>query len=237
IVGTPSFFVCGLLVPGAPEFAKAIGMTEELPQPTTALIYTYAAIAVGDIQCGIATTLLGSRKGALLIFHLITAASIASCFLYPPRALADFYLRCVLMGIGLGYWGNMATNAAEQFSTHIRGTVAIADPNQVRCLLLPISLSFWSLQSHFGFVNTSILVGTACSLLGIIATLSLPDGYKLNLEHTGSGTNKNTKKDLLRTSMAIFRHDYSSSSCHGGAAGGGGGAGGAGAAAGAGAER
>jgi hypothetical protein len=180
-MGIPSFLYNGLLIPGAPEFAKALGMTTDLPNGAMGMIYLYLGTSVGDIGCGLTSKWIGSRKYAIFIYHLIVAASAASCFLFPPKTSFDFYTRCVGIGVGLGYWGNLVTNAAEQFPTKVRGTVAIAVPNLVRVLLLPISTSFLALKSNVGFFNAAIIVGIVCSALGIISTLSLPDGIRANL--------------------------------------------------------
>jgi putative MFS transporter len=181
LVGAPSFLVCGLLVPGAPEFARAIGMMAR-PDPSDALIWTYLCIAIGDILCGGLSSLIGSRKGALIIFHVITFGAILSFYLSPPISLLSFYLRCGLTGIGLGYWGNMVLNAAEQFTTSVRGMATIAVPNCVRFLLFPISASVWFLVPKIGFKTATLDVAIVCSALAVAAISLLPDGAKLDLK-------------------------------------------------------
>jgi hypothetical protein len=180
LVGAPSFLVCGLLVPGAPEFARAIGMKVR-PDPSYALIWTYLCIAVGDIFCGAVSTLLASRKESLLIFHVLTFGAIASFYFSPPSSLLSFYFRCGLTGIGLGYWGNMVANAAEQFPTNTRGTATIAVPNCVRFLLFPISATVWFLVPRIGFKGATLDVAIICSVLAIAAVSLLPDGARLGL--------------------------------------------------------
>jgi len=181
LVGAPSFLVCGLLVPGAPEFAHAIGMKVR-PDPSYALIWTYLCIAIGDIFCGGLSGLIGSRKKSLIIFHVITFLAVTSFYFYPPTSVVSFYLRCGLTGIGLGYWGNMVANAAEQFPTGTRGTATIAVPNCVRFLLFPISAAVWFLVPTIGFRTATLDVAVVCSALAIAAISSLPDGAKLGLK-------------------------------------------------------
>ena len=182
MVGAPTFFVTGLLVPGAPEFGKAFGLSI-LPSPTTALIWTYSCISVGDILCGLMSQLLHSRKKALLTFHMITLFGIIMLLVYPPKTPEGFYYRCALAGLGIGFWANMVTNAAEQFGTNIRATVAITVPNFVRLLLFPISAAFLQLKAPHGVVAAASIVGFICSGIAILATLALPDGFAVNMDY------------------------------------------------------
>ncbi|MBI3582448.1 MAG: MFS transporter [Nitrospinae bacterium] len=182
LVGAPTFFVTGLLVPGAPEFAREFGMTE-LPKPTTALIYTYTSIAIGDILCGLLSKIILSRKYALLTFHFITGMGIASFLVLPPQTPVEFYLRCIIAGTGIGFWTNMVTNAAEQFGTNVRATVTITVPNLVRFLLFPISAAFIALKPELGIVSAAAVVGGTCSTLAIVMTLILRDGLRADLKY------------------------------------------------------
>lgn len=182
LVGTPTFFVTGLLVPGAPEFGKAFGM-KELPVPSDGLIWTYLSIAVGDILCGALSQLLRSRKKALLVFHGITALGICGFLFAPPATPFGFYVRCVVAGLGIGFWANMVTNAAEQFGTNVRATVTITVPNFVRFLLFPISAAFLALKPSAGIVPAAAVVGLTCSALAIGAILSLKDSFTRDLDY------------------------------------------------------
>lgn len=187
LVGAPTFFVAGLVVPGAPEFGSAFGMTVA-PSPATALIWTYSSIALGDFLCGMLAQLCRSRKLALLIFHLITLSGIGLLVLTPPETPEAFYFRCSIAGLGVGLWANMVTNAAEQFGTDLRGTVTVVVPTAVRLLLFPISAAFLSLKPALGFVGSAALVGILSSLIAIAAVLFLRDGFSrdLNFETTPS---------------------------------------------------
>ena len=182
LVGAPTFFVTGLLVPGAPEFGSAFGM-KTLPTPATALIWTYLSISVGDVLCGLLSQRLRSRKKALLVFHMVTVAGIAAFLFAPPQTPLGFYARCVLVGLGIGFWANMVTNAAEHFGTNVRATVTITVPTCVRLLLFPISAGFLALRPLFGIIPAAATVGFGCSALAILATLSLDDGFARDLDY------------------------------------------------------
>lgn len=182
LVGAPTFFITGLLVPGAPEFGKAFGM-KVLPAPAVGLIYTYISIAIGDILCGLLSQVLQSRKKSLLIFHAITIVGICAFLFAPPATPAGFYFRCVIAGLGIGYWANMVTNAAEQFGTNVRATVTITVPNFVRFLLFPISAAFLALKPSMGVITAAAIVGLTSSTIAVIAVLSLKDSFTRDLDY------------------------------------------------------
>lgn len=181
LVGAPTFFVTGLVVPGAPEFATAFGM-QSTPSPATALIWTYLSIAIGDILCGGLSLLLHSRKQALLVFHGITLVGIVSLVLVPPVSAEGFYARCVVAGLGIGFWANMVTNAAEQFGTDLRATVTVVVPTAVRLLLFPISAAVHAMQPLVGLANAAAVVGLITSAVAIVSTLALRDSFSVDLD-------------------------------------------------------
>jgi putative MFS transporter len=181
LVGAPTFFVVGLLVTGAPEFGSALGM-QVLPKSPDALIWTYSSIAVGGIACGLFAQQVRSRKVALLVFHLITLGGFASLLFLPAVTPLGYYVRCAVTGLGIGYWANMVTNAAEQWGTNVRGTVTIAVPNVVRLLLFPISLGFAYLKPGSGYIASAAIVGFVCSAAAIGSVIVLQDGFHRNLD-------------------------------------------------------
>ena len=209
LVGAPTFFVTGLLVPGAPEFGRAFGM-KDIPSPATALIWTYTMIAVGDILCGVLSQLLTSRKKALLVFHGVTALGICAFLFAPPSTPSGFYARCVVAGLGIGFWANMVTNAAEQFGTNVRATIAITVPNFVRFLLFPISFAFLNMKPSLGIVPAAAVVGLTCSALAIVSILVLKDCFSKNLDYNESlvkpGT-RATKEPRWRKTEDFFSHE------------------------------
>jgi MFS transporter, putative metabolite:H+ symporter len=195
LVGAPTFFVVGLLVSGAPEFGKALGMVN-LPNAADALVWTYTSISLGGLGCGAVALLLRSRRNALLLFHAITAVGFGLILFYPASTPDGYYWRCALAGFGVGYWANMVTNAAEQWGLNLRGTITISVPNFVRLLLFPIYSSFLLLRNAFGFTSSAAIVGFVCSALAIISVLSMPDGFCRNLKFT-----ENLKTGNLQTGL------------------------------------
>lgn len=190
LVGAPTFFVSGLLVPSAKDYAAAVGMSGAPPSGPLALVFTYLAISLGDWLCGQLAEKLQSRKKALLIFHGITLLGVASLLIWPATSAEGFYWRCALAGTGIGYWANMTLNAAEQFGTNLRATVTIAVPNLVRLLLVPMAwiykgdkdFGIVGLKMSWGFLPTLMVIGFTACAVAIIAVLSLPDTYGRNLD-------------------------------------------------------
>jgi putative MFS transporter len=63
-----------------------------------------------------------------------------------------------VIGTGTGFWAVIVTNAAEQFGTNIRGTVATTVPNFIRGSLPIITLGYTLLQLGFSkLVSAEIL--------------------------------------------------------------------------------
>ena len=114
--------------------------------PGRAVMFAYAAISVGDILAGFVCQWFQSRKKALYVFYVITAASILWFFNLRGANVNTLYVVCALMGFGTGFWAIFVTMAAEQFGTNIRATVATTVPNMVRGSLPLVSLLFTQLQ-------------------------------------------------------------------------------------------
>ena len=71
LIGLPTWFVIGVLVFFSKEFGQIMGIKEEI-DPGKAIMYSYAAISIGDILIGFVSQWLKSRKKALYIFYAIT---------------------------------------------------------------------------------------------------------------------------------------------------------------------
>jgi hypothetical protein len=90
---------------------------------------------------------------------------------------------CFLLGAATGYWALFVTVASEQFGTNIRATVTTTVPNFVRGAVIPITLSFKSIELIYGAVNSALIVGLVCIALAIIATLSLKESFSKDLNY------------------------------------------------------
>jgi MFS transporter, putative metabolite:H+ symporter len=183
LVGLPVYFVVGLLITGAPEFGKALGV-QPIPQAGVAVMIAYIGMSVGDVACGLLSQFLKSRRKALIAFAFLSGVTI-SIFLFVPTAdLTLFYLKCALAGFGVGYWALINTNTAEHFGTNLRSTVATLSPNLIRASLIPIAAMFGTLKGSFGILPAATIIGALCVVISIASTYSLEETFGKDLEYT-----------------------------------------------------
>jgi MFS transporter, putative metabolite:H+ symporter len=184
VLGLPIFFVIGILITATPEFAKALGISE-LPATGTAVMVTYIAISLGDILCTIVSQVLCSRKKALLLFLLITLAGLLFYLYYPVATPLGYYMKCAILGVGIGYLSLLVTFVAEHFGTNYRATATISAPNFIRGLLpIVIAPAFLLLKPAYGLITGAALVGIACIIISIIMLLFLKESFGKSLEWT-----------------------------------------------------
>lgn len=133
LIAVPVWFAVGTLVKYGDVIGMSMGMpASEKPDPGRAVMWCYVGLAVGDLASGVLSQWLRSRRGAVLVFHLITVLAMVFYFTLAARSVEAFYGACVLLGLGCGYWAVFATAAAEQFGTNLRATAATTAPNLVR---------------------------------------------------------------------------------------------------------
>src|SRR6266487_4719517 len=75
LIGLPTWYVIGILITFSKEFGTKMGIRGAI-DPGKAVMFAYAAISVGDILAGFVSQWLKSRKKALYVYYVITAASI-----------------------------------------------------------------------------------------------------------------------------------------------------------------
>ena len=184
LLGLPIFFVIGILITSTPEFAKEFGL-QTLPATGTAVMVTYIFISLGDILCTIVSQLLKSRKKAISIFLFITLFGILFHLFVPVSTVFGYYLKCGIMGIGIGYLSILVTFVAEHFGTNYRATATITAPNFIRGLLpIAIAPAFLLLKPALGLVNSAAIVGIICVLIPVITLLFLEERFGKHLEWT-----------------------------------------------------
>jgi MFS transporter, putative metabolite:H+ symporter len=183
LVGLPVYFVVGLLITGAPEFGKALGIIPT-PQAGIAVMLAYIGMSIGDIACGMLSQFLKSRKIALLAFAFLSGITISIFLFLPVSDLSLFYFKCGLAGFGVGYWALINTNTAEQFGTNLRATVATLSPNLIRASLIPITAIFVSLKGNIGVITAATIIGFFCVLISIISTFWLKETFSQDLDYS-----------------------------------------------------
>lgn len=164
VIGLPTWFVIGVLVTFADEFAKVMGVQGSV-DPGKAIMYAYAGISVGDIAIGLISQQMRSRKKALYLFYAITAVFMVLFFtVLKGGSTSALYWICAGLGFGTGFWAIFVTMAAEQFGTNLRATAATTIPNMVRGMLtvmiLPLFQFFRNLTDYYtgGWITAAIIM-------------------------------------------------------------------------------
>ncbi len=198
LIGLPSWFVIGVLVTLAPEFAKALGVQGEVKTAARAVAFAYLGLTVGDLASGWLSQRLGSRKKIVRAFLLLTLAASAAYLLVRGENVAVFYGLIFALGLGVGYWAVFVTVGAEQFGTNIRATVATTVPNFVRGALVPITLAFtWGKTWLAGLMGaapgtpipanatlgSAALIGAVCITIALWALHGLEETHGKDLDY------------------------------------------------------
>ena len=182
LIGLPTWYVIGVLITFSDQFAKEFGVQGDI-SPGKAIMYSYAAISVGDVLVGFVSQWLKSRKKALYIFYFITAVFIALFFLQRNDSTAQMYIICAGMGFGTGFWAIFVTMAAEQFGTNLRATAATTVPNMVRgSLPLIIALFKW-LRGFNSYTKAGLITGIIVMLIGLTATIMSDETFGKDLKY------------------------------------------------------
>lgn len=169
LVGGPIWFVVGLLVTFSPEIGVALEISEPI-KTSSAVLYCYVGVTIGDLASGLLSQLLQSRRKTILAFILaMTSLSIVLLNIHGQSAQM-FYTLLICIGFFVGYWAVFVTSAAEQFGTNLRATVATTAPNFVRGMTIPITLLFTELRGTFGVLLSAQIV---CGIVTLIALYSL----------------------------------------------------------------
>jgi len=188
LIGIPLWFLVGVLMTFAPEFAKALSVDgAETIKAGQAIAWCYGGLVVGDIFSGLMSQYLRSRKKVMAIF---LALNLLMVFVYLNAhgiSSGMFYLLCMGMGFSVGYWVIFVTIAAEQFGTNIRATVTTTVPNFVRGSLPGIILmyQFFRDKTFAGnILEAGMLVGTILAVISFLALWKLKETFHANLDYT-----------------------------------------------------
>lgn len=181
-IGVPTWFVTGILASFSNEFGRALGIAEEI-QPGLAITWLYVGMAIGDLSNGFVSQALASRKKAIALFMAIALVFSAFYFYSGIESAPAFYLLCVALGFGNGYWAIFVTISAEQFGTNLRATAATTIPNMVRAFLIPMTLSYQALKPSLDVTNAGAIVGLVTFAIGFYAILTIPETHNRDLDY------------------------------------------------------
>lgn len=188
LIGLPTWFVIGILVNYSNRFAMAF-YGENKIESGRAIMYAYAAIAVGDILVGLISQYFKSRKKALYLFYSMTIISGILFFSGIIKTDGMMYLVCSLLGFSTGFWAIFVTMGAEQFGTNLRATAATTIPNMVRGALPLINMMFLDLfQKSWGWtiVKSGIITGSIVMAITLIAAYFTEETFHKDLNYVES---------------------------------------------------
>lgn len=184
LIGLPTWFVIGILVTFSKEFGEHFRIKEPIDSGR-AIMYAYAAIAIGDISVGLVSQWLKSRKKALYIFYAITSVFMLLFFtaLWDGSASAMYWV-CAGLGFGTGFWAIFVTMGAEQFGTNIRATAATTIPNMVRgmltILIIPLFKFFRGITDY---VTGGWITGIIIMVITVIAAILTKETFHKDLNY------------------------------------------------------
>ncbi len=182
LVGLPVWFVIGILISYADEFATYMHVVGTIT-PSKAVLIHYVGAAIGSIVTGVLGQVLHSRKKSLNI-ALVTLLIFTAGYFYCFNATAKtFYLFIFLMGISQGYWGVFVTVASEQFGTNIRSTITTAVPNFVRGAAAIMTTLWQSMSASSNIMQSAIIIGGVVILLSFIATYLIEETFGKELNY------------------------------------------------------
>lgn len=186
LIGLPTWFVIGVMVNLSDQFARAFYDNNHIDSGR-AIMYAYAAIAIGDIMIGFVSQYFQSRKKALYLFYAFTIISGIFFFSGVIKTDAMMYVTCAFLGFSTGFWAIFVTMGAEQFGTNLRATAATTIPNMVRGALPLINMLFLNIfqkSFHFGIIKSGVITGVIVMLITLVAAYYTEETFHKDLNYT-----------------------------------------------------
>ncbi|WP_018344716.1 MFS transporter [Cytophaga aurantiaca] len=187
VIGSPIWFVIGVLIGRAPEFAAEMGISgTAVLEREYSIMFCYTGLVFGDIASGALSQLLKSRKKAFYIFYTFCIIQILIYLNLHDVSATVYYIMITLLGFSVGFWAMFVTVASEQFGTNLRSTTATTVPNFVRGSLVPIAMLFDYLSSpqKYNSLTTAALIVTGLLfLISFVAIYRLPETFGKDLDY------------------------------------------------------
>lgn len=182
LIGTPIWFIAGILVTFSPEFGNAMHLGQPI-DAGKAVLFTFSAQVAGNILSGMLSQYLKSRKKAILLFLLFALLSVLFYLVFPYHSPGQFYAACAALGFFGGYWTLFVTVAAELFGANLRATVATTVPNFVRSTVIPLTALFLLLKSHMGVIDGALVIAAICFGIAILALFFLQETFDKDMAY------------------------------------------------------
>jgi MFS transporter, putative metabolite:H+ symporter len=183
LIGLPTWYVIGILVNQSDKFALRLYGSRTLDSGR-AIMFAYAAIAVGDIMVGLVCQYFRSRKKGLLLYYFLCAISLVLFFSNYNNSDHRMYAICAALGFSTGFWAIFITMGAEQFGTNLRATAATTIPNMVRGALPLINFLFLGLFQKTGdLLKAGMITGTTVMAVTLIAFYFTEETFHKDLNY------------------------------------------------------
>lgn len=185
LIGLPTWYVIGILVNLSNQFAKKFYGDTQI-ESGRAIMFAYAAIAIGDILIGLISQYFKSRKKALYLFYGFTIVGLILFFSPLNNSDTAMYIICTWLGFSTGFWAIFVTMGAEQFGTNLRATAATTIPNMVRGALPLINMMFLGLfQKTWGWdlTKSGIVTGVVVIAVTLIAAYFTEETFHKDLNY------------------------------------------------------
>ncbi len=179
-IGTPIWYVIGILIFAAPEFARALNVSGKISSGD-AVMWSYIGLAVGDLSSGLLSQLLKSRKKVVVLYILLTIIFVLVYLFSNSISSNWFYFNCFLLGVGTGYWALFVTIAAEQFGTNLRSTVATTVPNFIRGTVAPLTMLFKFMRAETSVIEGALWVGLLTFVIALIAVRMVDETFSRDM--------------------------------------------------------
>ncbi|MCF2219587.1 MFS transporter [Chryseobacterium sp. PS-8] len=181
-IGLPTWFCIGILAVLANQFAPELGIKDL--NPGKAIMWAYVGISAGDLASGFISHLLKSRKMAIFYMLIFTIIGVVLMLFGNTDTETKYYIFCVWLGLGTGYWAMFVTLAAEQFGTNIRNTATTTVPNMVRGLVPVMIFAFDLFKKDFSVITSAAIVGIIVFGLAFYSSLTVSETHDKDLEFT-----------------------------------------------------
>lgn len=181
LIGLPTWYCIGILITLSPEFAKFLHIDGAVSAGRMVMFF-YLGLIPGDFLSGVFSQIFHSRRKILALFLVLNSVAVLVYFLSGGITAELFYYTSFFLGLSAGYWAIFVTNAAEQFGTNMRATVATTVPNMARGATIPISIAFTFASSHLGILAGGAVVGTVCLAIAFYALFHLEETFGRDLD-------------------------------------------------------
>lgn len=185
LIGLPTWYVIGVLVNLSNRFAEAFYGPNHV-NSGRAIMYAYAAIAIGDITVGLVSQYFKSRKKALYLFYALTILSGILFFSSWNSNDERMYTICTVLGFSTGFWAIFVTMGAEQFGTNLRATAATTIPNMVRGALPLINMLFKDVFQDswkWSLVKSGVVTGIIVMSITLVSAFFTEETFHKDLNY------------------------------------------------------